>query len=83
MRQVIAIPFEKEKESINLLTHYEWIAMVIQKVLNKIVDKMRKDIEFSDGDKITIYEVSLTFFAVVKQGNYFMFSDCNVLNLHI
>ena len=66
MRTVISIPFHNEKENQDNYTHYEWIAIVIQKSLEKIVGKMRKDIDLTDGDTVSIYEISLTFFAVVK-----------------
>ena len=47
------------------LMHYELIGLVIQKTLQKIVDKMSKDIKLDHGDKVTIYELSLTFFTVI------------------
>ena len=48
-----------------MLMHYELIAMVIQRTLSKIMDKMKKDIQLTEGDQITIYEISLTFHIVI------------------
>lgn len=52
-------------------------------MLCKIVDKMQKDIELSEGDKVTIFEIATTFHTIVFQTNYFMFSKLNVLDLHV
>ena len=40
---------------------------------------MDKDIELTNGDTVTNYELSLTLFTIVQQTNNFNFSD---LNLH-
>ena len=65
-----------------MLMHYELIAMVIQKALSKIVDKMKKDISLTDGDQVSIYEISLTLFTVVAQCNNFVFSRQDLLRQH-
>lgn len=43
------------------------------------MEKMSKDIELNHNDKITIYELSFTFFTVISQANNFVFSDKNVV----
>lgn len=65
-----------------MLMHYELISVVIQKCLGKIVDKMKKDIQLTDGDQVTIYEISLTFFTIVMQTNNFVFSDLDLIKQH-
>ena len=62
--------------------HYELLAIVIQKCLKKIIDKMKKDIELRDGDTITAFEISLTFFVVVRQTNNFNFSDFDIVKTY-
>ena len=62
-----------------MIMHYELLAIVIQKCLKKIIDKMKKDIELRDGDTITAFEISLTFFVVVRQTNNFNFSDLDIV----
>jgi hypothetical protein len=66
MRSVIKLPLDKDRETTDMIMHYELIAIVISKTLSKIVDKMKKDIELNDGDQVSIYEISLTFFTVLQ-----------------
>ena len=66
-----------------MLMHYELIAIVIQKVLSQIVDKMKKDIQLTDRDQVTVYEMSLTFFVIIQQANLFVFSQYNIVELHL
>lgn len=82
MRSIVKLPREKETETMDMLMHYEFIAIVIQKVLSKIVDKMKKDIQLTQGDQVTIYEISLTFYTLVMQTNNFVFSTLDLLQLH-
>jgi hypothetical protein len=65
MRNIIKLPIDKDLEKTDMLMHYELISIVIQKCLAKIIDKMNKDIELTDGDTITNYELSLTLFTVI------------------
>lgn len=65
-----------------MIMHYELLAIVIQKCLKKIIDKMKKDIELRDGDTITAFEISLTFFVVVRQTNNFNFSDLDIVKTY-
>ena len=65
MRQIIKLQPKMDCEVQDTLMHYELIGLVIQKTLQKIVDKMSKDIKLDHGDKVTIYELSLTFFTVI------------------
>jgi hypothetical protein len=44
---------------------------------------MRKDIELNNGDQVSIYEISLTFFTILQQANNFVFSDFNLLHNHL
>ena len=83
MRSVIKMPLDKDRQKTDMLVHYELIAIVIQKCLAKIVGKMKKDIELNDGDKVSIYEISLTFFTVLQQANNFLFSDFNIMANHL
>ena len=50
MRSVIKLPLDKDQETTDMIMHYELIAIVTQKTLSKIVDKMKKDIELNEGD---------------------------------
>ena len=50
MRSAIKLPLEKDHETLDMLVHYELIAIVIQKCLAQLVDKMKKGIELNDGD---------------------------------
>lgn len=43
---------------------------------------MKKDIQLTDGDQITIYELSLTFYVVVNQANNFQFCDLDLYRIH-
>ena len=79
MRSIIRIPLDKDYETTDMLMHYELIAIVIQKTLGKIFDKMSKDIQLTDGDKVTIYEVSLTFYTIISQCNNFVFSEMDIV----
>ena len=44
---------------------------------------MRKDIELRDGDTITAFEISLTFFIIVRQANNFNFSKLNLFKTYM
>jgi hypothetical protein len=83
MRSVIKLSLNKDYETIDMLVHYELIAIVIQKCLAQLVSKMKKGIELNDGDQVSIYEISLTFFTVVQQANNFKFSELNCVNIHL
>ena len=63
--------------------HFKLIAIVIQKTLKKIIDKMNKDIELTEGDQVANYEISLTFFQIVQSANNFIFSTEDILKLHL
>lgn len=60
------MPLNNDKEVTEHLMQYQLIAVVIQKALFKIVEKMKKGIELTDGDQVTIYEISLTFYVVIN-----------------
>ena len=66
MRNILKLPPHQGIENPDYLMHYELIAIVIQKVLSQIIDKMKKDIQLTNGDQVTIYEMSLTFFVVIQ-----------------
>lgn len=65
MRSIIKIPIDSSVEKEKKLVHYEIMAMVIQKCLAKIIDKMNKGMELTDGDNVSNYEISLTLFTVL------------------
>lgn len=65
MRHILVLSREKDVETNDMLMHYQIIAVVIQKVLQKIIVKMDKNITLNDGDQVTIYELSLTFFTLI------------------
>jgi len=44
MRHIIQIPIEKDIEKHDMLFHYDLLAIVINRVLGKIMDKIKKDI---------------------------------------
>lgn len=46
------------------------------------MDKIQKDIELTDNDQITIYELSYTFYIVINQANNFNFSTTSLTDLH-
>lgn len=82
MRSVIKLPISKDKADNDIMLHYDFMAIVIQKVLFKIMDKMKKDIQFTHSDTISIYEISLTLFAMIQQTNYFVFSNLDIIRVH-
>lgn len=83
MRSVIKLPHCKGVGYSGFLMHYKLIAIVIQKTLKKIIDKMNKDIELNHGDQVANYEISLTFFQIVQSANNFIFSTEDILKLHL
>lgn len=66
MRHVIQIPIDKDIEKHDMLFHYDLLAIVINRVLGKIMDKIKKDIQMTNADKFTNYELSYTLFMVVQ-----------------
>ena len=48
-----------------MILHYNLVAIVIQKTLSKIVEKMKKDIQQTSGDQIAIYEASYTLATIL------------------
>ena len=50
MRNIVKLPPDRGTETTDMLMHYELIAIVLQKVLAQIVDKMKKDIQLTDSD---------------------------------
>ena len=44
---------------------------------------MKKDIKLRDGDTITAFEISLTFFIIVRQANNFNFSKFDISNTYL
>jgi hypothetical protein len=65
MRHIIQIPIEKDNEKHDMLFHYDLLAIVINRVLGKIMDKIKKDIQMTNADKFTNYELSYTLFMIV------------------
>jgi DNA-binding FadR family transcriptional regulator len=65
MRHIIQIPIEKDYEKHDMLFHYDLLAIVINRVLGKIMDKIKKDIQMTNADKFTNYELSYTLFMIV------------------
>ena len=65
MRHVIKMPHCQGVETKDMIMHYHMVSVVIQKTLRKIYNKMQNDFPLSNGDKITNYELSLTFFTLV------------------
>lgn len=45
--------------------HYQLVAKVIEKSMTKIVYKMNNLINLTDGDKIAIYEISISLFTII------------------
>jgi len=82
MRHVIRLPVGQDKEDFDQLLHYELITIVIQKALYKIVDKMKKDIQLTRDDTVTIYEVSFALFTIIQQTNQFQFSELDLVRVH-
>ena len=66
MRHIILMPFDQNREETHKIIHYKTISTVIQKLLKKIVNKLKSEIKLTDGDKITNYEISFIFFLIVK-----------------
>ena len=83
MRHVIKLAHCKGVENFDMMQHYKMIAMVIEKSLVKIIHKLNNDILLTDGDQVTNYEVSLTFFTIVQQSNNFIFSSYDIVKLHL
>ena len=82
MRHFLLLPFHKIKEDINKISNYYLIANVIQKLLKKIIFKLKNEIYLTDGDKITNYEISYTFCLILKQTNFFVFSYSDIVDIH-
>ena len=82
MRNIIKLPIEKDRENTDMIVHYELMAMSLQKVLAKIVEKIKKDIQQTDGDKVSIYEISLTLFTIINQTSYFVFSELDLVRAY-
>ena len=82
MRHCIEIPLGEDFEDEKKLVHYETIATVLQKALAQIVDKMQKGMQLTDGDTITVYELSLTFYIIINQANNFNFSQQDLVEEH-
>ena len=83
MRSCVELSKDKDHEALGMIRHYEIIASVIQKSLAKIVDKQKKDIALTDGDRVTGYELSLTFHVLVSQVNNFEWYDNDLLQQHL
>jgi hypothetical protein len=45
--------------------HYQLISKVIEKAMTRIVYKMNNHVELQNGDKIAIYEISLSLFTII------------------
>jgi hypothetical protein len=73
MRSIIKLEIDQPEEKLSMLTHYELVAIVIQITLGRLIDKMKKDVTLTDGDRVTAYEVALTLLTIVQQCNYFRF----------
>ena len=52
--------------NIEMSYHYQIVSIIIQKSLQKIFDKIKNDIELSDSDRITHYEISITMFMILQ-----------------
>lgn len=65
MRHIILMPYDKSKEETHKIMYYNLISIVIQKLLKKIVTKLKSEIQLTDGDKVTNYEVSYIFFMLI------------------
>ena len=63
----------------SMLVYYDIIGKVIQKILQKVFEKMENNQQLTEGDQITIYESSLTFFTIIQQQNNFKFSELDAL----
>ena len=65
MRNIIKLPLDQHTEGSDMILHYNLVAIVIQKTLSKIVEKMKKDIQQTSGDQIAIYEASYTLATIL------------------
>ena len=83
MRNIIKLPSGKNSESTDMLMHYELLSIVIEKSLLFIYTKLQKDLQLTDGDKVSIYEISLLFFIVASQSNNFVFSNLDIVQVHV
>lgn len=82
MRHIILMPYDKSKEETHKIMYYNLISIVIQKLLKKIVTKLKSEIQLTDGDKVTNYEVSYIFFMLIQQTNYFVFSNLDIVEIY-
>ena len=82
MRNAIKLNYSQVCEENDKIMHYELLAIVIQKCLKKIIDKMKKDIQLLDGDTVTAFEITLTFFVLVRQANNFNFSNLDIVKTY-
>ena len=79
---MITTPIDSENEDLSMLLHYEWVAHVITKAFAKIVKKIENEIALTDSDKMRNYEISAMIFRLVKQTNYFKFSDLDLVKIY-
>ena len=82
MRFIIQMPVRNEHEDEKKIMHYQLVAKVIEKSMTKIVYKMNNLIELTDGDKIAIYEISISLFTIIQQSSNFEHSDLSLLHNH-
>ena len=82
MRYIIQLPVRKECEDLEKIMHYQLVAKVIEKSMTKIVYKMNNLIELTDGDKIAIYEISISLFTIIQQASNFKLTEYSLVNTH-
>jgi len=65
MRFIIQLPVRNQNEDSDKIMHYQLVAKVIEKSMTKIVYKINNLIELTDGDKIAIYEISISLLTII------------------
>jgi len=83
MRSVIRIPFDKEKDDQHILILYEIMSIVVRKVMASVVIKIKKGNKLTNGDLITIYEVSKSIYTLIHQTNHFEFSGLDLMTTYM
>lgn len=82
MMYMLRTPIDSEYEDIDMLLHYEWVAHVITKAFAKIVWKIENEIALTPADKMRNYEISTMIFTLVKQVNYYNFSEYDLVQIY-
>ena len=81
MRQLIKLSINQEKEDFDHMIYYNIIAIVIKRIVMKMRAKVLQNAQLLERDYITNYETCMTFFIILQQTNYFIFSEMDIVRV--